>query len=120
MPTRSARAPARALGLVRRHAGEQAGQRDVVADGERRQQVEELEDEPDLFAPHPRQFVVAERRQVALVERERAAGRAIHRAAQVQQRRLAASRRPHQRDEIAALDRNDTPASAVTRESPVT
>ena len=43
--------------------------------------------------------------EVAAVERERAAGRPIHGAAQVQQRRLAAARRPHQRDEVAALER---------------
>ena len=72
---------------------------------QRRQQVEELEDEADLLAPHARQLIVAHRRQVAIVEVDRAADRAIHRAAQVQQRRLAASRRPHQRDEVAALDR---------------
>ena len=104
MPTRSASARARRSASPILHAGEQARQRDVVADGQRRQQVEELEDEADLLAPHPRQLVVAQRRQIAIVERERAAGRPIHGAAEVQQRRLAAARRPHQRDEVAGLD----------------
>ena len=96
--------PRAAFRLLVLHAREQAGQRDVVADRQRRQQVEELEDEADLLAAHPRQLVVAHRRQIAIVERQRAARRAIHRAAQVQQRRLAAARRPHQRDEVAGLD----------------
>ena len=83
--------PCAAFGFLILHAREQAGECDVVADRERRQQVEELEDEADLLAPHPRQFVVAHRRQIAILESERAARRAIHRAGDVQERRLAAA-----------------------------
>ncbi len=68
MPTRSASARARRSASSRLHARKQAGQRDVVADRQRREQVEELEDEADLLAAHPRQLVVAHRRQVAVVE----------------------------------------------------
>ena len=44
--------------LTRAHAGEQAGQRDVVAERECRQQIEELEHEPDPVAPHSRQLII--------------------------------------------------------------
>ena len=47
---------------------EQAGQGDVVAEGERRQQVEELEDEADALAPQAGQRVVVEAAEVAALD----------------------------------------------------
>ena len=90
--------------LVALHARQQARQRDVVGDGQRRQQVEELKYKPDLLSPHVREVVVSQRGEVAAVEHDAARRGAVHGAAQVQQRGLAAPRGPHQRNEVALVD----------------
>ena len=108
-----------AIGIRSRYTGEQAGEGDVVADRERWQQIEELENEADPVAPDARQLVVGQRRQVAAFEGDRAARRTIHRAAEMEQRRLAATRRPMSATKSPASMVSDTPASALTVASPV-
>ena len=112
--------PRRRFGVLILHAGQQARQRDVVANGERRQQVEELEDEADLFAPHPRQSSSSHRREIAILEPSvPLVGRSIapHKWRSVD---LPQPDGPISADEIAGLDLERHAASAVTRASPVT
>ena len=80
-------------------------QADVLEARERRQQVEELEDEADLVAPDPRQVVVGQAAERFAVDADLAGGRAIEAADQVEQRRLAGAGRPDDRDHLAARDR---------------
>ena len=70
-------------------------QRDVLQARQRRQQVEELEDESDLVAPHARQLVVAEFRKRLPVQLDLALSRPVQPADQVQQGRFPGARRPH-------------------------
>ena len=60
---------------------------------ERGQKIEELEDEADPVAPQHRQRLVVELRQVDAVDGHRPRRGPVHAPAQVQQGRLAASRR---------------------------
>jgi hypothetical protein len=97
-------APARAR-LARRQARQQAGQLDVVGDREVRDEVEELEDEAHLAAAQQRPGRLAELVDPAAAEVDLAGGRSVEPAEQVQQRRLAAARGPHDADELALGDR---------------
>ena len=103
------------IGLVAANAGEQAGEGDVVGNRERRQQVEELKDEADLLAAHVRELVISELGQVATVQDQPARRRAIHRAAHVEEGRLAAAGRAHEGDEIARIDRERHPGQRANR-----
>ena len=80
-----------------------SGSATFSSERQRRQQVEELEDEADALAPQPRQRVVVRRSSVTPVEMH-GRRRTVHRAAQVQQRGLAAARRPDDRHELAGVD----------------
>ena len=91
--------------FVARPAGQEQRQRDVLDQVQGREQVEELEDEAEPLAAHPREPIVGQRVEPLPVEGDRAGGWAIHRAADVQQRGLAASRRPDNRHEFPAIDR---------------
>ena len=91
-------------GLAHGHPAQQARQRDVVAERQRRQQVEELEDEANALPPDAGELVVGEAFERAALERQLAGGGPIHRATEVQQCRFAATRRAHQGHEIAAVD----------------
>src|SRR5437867_889605 len=87
--------------LLAAHAHEQQRQLDVLERGQHRDQVVELEDEADVArAPH------RELAPVQLVDRgvphpHLARGRTVDAADQVEERRLAAPRGAHERDEIA-------------------
>ena len=93
--------PGLGSGRGRTEAAEQQRQGHVLEQRQGRQQVEELEDEPDAIPPHPRQLVVGEGSERAALEHDAARAGPIHGAAQVQEGGLAASRRPHQRHELA-------------------
>ena len=80
-------------------------QPDVLETGERRQQVEELEDEADLVPPHSRQIVVGETREQLAVDPHVARACGVEAADEVEQRGLAGSRRPDDRHHLAAIDR---------------
>ena len=102
-PTRSASARAAAARSPAADARQQQRQRDVLAERERRQQVEELEHEAHALAPHARQPVIVQRLEPRALERDRSAGRTIHAAAEVQKRGLAAPGRPDERHEVAGV-----------------
>src|SRR5438105_9049738 len=77
---------------------------DVLERGQRRDQVELLEHESERVQAQLRKPAVAERLQREAVEEELAAVRAIERAEQLKQRRLAGAARTFDRDELARLD----------------
>jgi len=77
---------------------------DVLDDGEFADQVEGLKDEADAAPADAAQFVVGESGDVVAIEEIPPGGRAIEAAEQVHQRRLAASRRPHDGDVLAVFD----------------
>ena len=76
----------------------------VLERGERGNQLEALKDEPDFFATELRALVLAEGRQVGVVEEHLTARRCIKTGEQAEQRRLAAARRPDDGDEGALRD----------------
>src|SRR5947208_1457484 len=84
--------------------GEAHGQLDVFLGGERRDEVEELENEARLAQSISDELSVAHVDQVGAVHLDPTRGRAVDSAKDVQERRLAASRRPSNRDEFAVAD----------------
>ena len=96
-------------------AGRRELRLDVLDGGQRRDQVELLEDEAERAQPQLGELVVAELREVAALEQHLAVARAVERAEQLQQRRLAGAARAFERDELAgARSRASTPSSART------
>ena len=89
--------PAFAPGNLHRHEH-------VLERRQRRQQVKELEHEADPLAAQPRQRVLVERRDVDAVDDDAPGRRRIETGQQPEQRRLAAARRPGDRDDAARLD----------------
>ena len=79
---------------------------DVFERRQRRQQVEELEDESDLVAAHPRQVVVGEAGERLAVDAHTAGGRTVESADEIEERRLARSGGSDDRDHLAARDRD--------------
>src|SRR5581483_1393140 len=77
---------------------------DVLRRGERRDEVELLEHEPEGGAPQPRQLGVPHRSEVASLEEDGALARAVEAAEQLEQRRLAGAARSDHREEVAAVD----------------
>src|SRR5918996_2595033 len=67
--------------------------------------MEELKDEPDLAATQASQLGLAQPVDPLAVEPHLSGGRSIEAREQIEQRRLAAPTRAHDRDELAALDR---------------
>src|SRR5438093_13573279 len=84
--------------------GEAHRQLDVFLGGERRDEVEELEDEARLAQSISDELSVAHVDQVGAVHLDPTRGRAVDSAKDIQERRLAASRRPSNRDEFAVVD----------------
>ena len=91
-------------GLLARRPGELGRDEHVVANRQIVEQLEELEHEADLGAPEPGGARLAQLVHANAVEADLAAGRPIQPADQVEQRRLAASRRTHDRGHPAGLD----------------
>ena len=77
------------------------------------QQVELLEDEADLRVPDPSQRVVVELRDVASFQEVAARRRGVEASQDAHERRLARARRPHDRDELAGVDRHRHAAERV-------
>ena len=91
-------------GLVRRQAGENHRQGDVLQGGHDRDQVEGLKDVADLAAPQPGQFVGVQLGDVDLVDIDLALRGLVQRADHVEQGGLARARRAHDGDVLPALD----------------
>ncbi len=87
----------RHLAVAQRHV-------DVVVDVEIGNQVEGLEDEADLAVADARAAVVAELADILAVELVAAAGRRFEQAGDVEEGRLARTRRPGDGDELALAD----------------
>jgi hypothetical protein len=90
--------------LAARHALEIERERDVRFGGERREEVEALEDESNVVEPDARQILFSKRGHVAAEDVNRAAAGAENAPHDRQQCRLAAAGGPHQQDELAASD----------------
>ena len=82
-------------------AGDERGQRHVLQRRQVLDEVEELEHQPDVAAAQPGEPGAAELLGADAGERDGALVRPVQPRDEVQQRRLAAARRPHQRDELA-------------------
>ena len=81
-----------------------AGDGHVLADGQVVEQVEELEDEADVRAAEPGGSRLAEPVDADAVDRDLALRRPVEAADEVEQRRLAAAGRAHDRGDAAGLD----------------
>src|SRR5262249_37876751 len=79
-------------------------QADVLETRERRQQVEELEDEADLVATDLRQVVVGKPVERLAVDEDRSRRRRVEGADYDEQRRIARSGRADDRHHLAILD----------------
>ena len=89
--------------LLARRAGDLEREGDVLADGLRRQELEVLEDDPDL-APHLGHLATPEPGDVLAVEDDLAAGRQLVADEQLDQRRLAGAGRADEEHEVALGD----------------
>jgi hypothetical protein len=85
--------------------GEQQRQFDVLRRGQHRHQIIELEDEADIGGAPGGEFALGETIDALVGHRNLAGVGAIDAAEQIEQRGLARTGRPHDRDEIAAGDR---------------
>ncbi len=85
-------------------------ERDVLARGEARDQVVELEDEADVLAPVARERGLVGEREIVIAVVHVAAGRHVEPAEDVEQRRFAAARRAEQHDELALVEVEVDPA----------
>ena len=89
----------RALRL--RQLRQQQRQLDVPRRGQHRQQVVQLEDEADVARAPRREPPARELVDPVAADGDRSFDRRVETAQQVEQRRLARARRPHQRQEVA-------------------
>ena len=83
--------------------GHHGGERHVLQDGHALEQVEELEDDPDVLAAHPGQLVLGLAGDLLVGEHDRALVGLVEAGDEVEQGRLAAARRAHDRDELAPV-----------------
>src|SRR5665213_2596658 len=94
------RDPAAALRAT--HAAVEERDFDILGNIEIVDQVEALEDEADVPAAQAREFLLTQFRDLLAKERIAAAVGIVEQAEDVEQRRLAASRRAHDREEFPA------------------
>jgi hypothetical protein len=94
-------------------AGDRERQHDVLLSREDRDQVEELEDEAELVAAQLGEVAVVEVADLHAVEHDRAGGGAVEPGEDVHQRRLAGTRRAHDRAESAAFELDAHPGERV-------
>ena len=92
------------LALGGLHAAVGQRQLDVLVDVQVADQVEALEDEPDLAVAHAGALGQRQVGHRLAVQRVLALGRRVQQPEDRQQRRLPAARRPGDRDVLAALD----------------
>ena len=92
---------------------------DVLGDRQLGDEVEGLEDEADLLAAHAGELVVAELLDRLAVELVAARGRPVEAAEEVHERRLARTRRTHDRDVLAARDHEVEPAEGLDEDRSV-
>jgi N-methylhydantoinase A len=93
------------VNLLRRPASQVQGNRAVLQASQRRQQVEELKDEPDFVAAQARQFIVGEPAQPAAIDLDFSRCGRIEAANEIQQRGFPGTRWPHNGHHLASADR---------------
>src|SRR5919197_666583 len=76
----------------------------LVRQQQRRQQVKELEHEPEPVPPKPGKLAVIHPRQLAALDGDRAPAGHVQRAQQVEQRALPGARGPHHREKLPPRD----------------
>ena len=103
------------LGALARRARDHRGQRHVLEHAHAFEQVEELEHDADVAAPQDRELVFALADELLARERHLAVGRRVEAGDDVEQRRLAATRRPHHRDELVRAHREVDAAQRAYR-----
>jgi hypothetical protein len=109
----------RARGVIARAlARHERRQQHVLGGGQRREEVEELEDEAEDLAAQPGQRPVVEVVIAAAVDLHAAAGRPVERAEDVEQGALAGPGRAHDGDELAVGHRESTPRNAAPPPAP--
>ena len=91
------------LCLATARAIEHQRQGDVLQDGQGRKEIEELKDKSDLFASKPGELFLVKVIEGGSSEEHSPAGRSVHSTDQVEQRRLSASGRSHERDEVTGV-----------------
>src|SRR5439155_15838221 len=96
-------------------AGDRERQADILGDVQERDKVKELEDEPGAVAPEPGRRLVSEAADHLALEDHLAARRPVEPAEQLEERALARSRRAHEGDELALLDRQGDAAQRLDR-----
>src|SRR6266852_2437218 len=99
--------------LARLDAGEKHRQLHVALRRQARHKLVRLEDETEAFLPQQRQLVVREAGHLAAVDAVRARGRPVEAADDVQERRLARARGPHDREVVPVGDRQVDVAQGV-------
>ena len=104
-PTLSSASRARRRRSVRRHPAVKQRQLDILQRRGAGKKIEALEDEADEVAAEQRTLIAVELADVDSVEAVGPAGRRIEAAEDVHRRRLAGTARPHDGDELAAVDR---------------
>jgi len=92
--------------FFRGYTGVDERQFDIVQRRRARQQVERLENEPNLFVADARELIVAHRADQVAINEVLAPAWRIQAADQVHQGRFARTGRTHNRDILAALDLN--------------
>jgi len=100
--------PVEQLGRARRGVAlsiQEPRQLHVLPDGQVRKEVEKLEHDTDFAPPVERQLPLGERREVASADPDRSRGRPVDSGDEVEERRLAAAGGAHDRQELAAGDR---------------
>ena len=90
--------------LLRIQLGQQQRQLHVLKRGQHRDQIERLEHVPDVLVPPARRLRIVEAEDVLAHHQQFARGRTVDGRNHVQQRRLARSRGPHQREELSLRD----------------
>src|SRR3989442_1743152 len=105
-------------GLLRGHPRDEEGQLDVLHGGEDRQQVVRLEDEPHAPRPIAALRVVVHRGQGDACDEACARREIVEAGEAIEQGRLPAAGRPHDRDHLAARDREVHPAERVDLDDP--
>jgi len=96
-------------------AGDRERKRDVLLGAQRRQKVEELEDEADVLAAEPGQLLVVQPGDVGAVDEDRAGGRAVESGEDVHERGLARAGRAHHGRHATARDLQRDAAEGVDR-----
>ena len=98
--------------------GDVDGQGDVLGGGQRRDEIEGLEDEPDPVPAQPGQTSFVEPADVEPADEALARGRAVQAGQAVHERRLAGSGRTHHRGEAALFEGHVDAGQRVQRRRP--